>query len=183
VTANIFHYTKFDPVLVYKFFSPSVQTERQRLFTLVERVSKKDEEQHTNIFPEMFQIVMVNSEILRRLFKEECMKPVLLSRSSRFEETYASLFGSMDEAYEGIPYLEVPPEALPTGNAIVLKNMKRVISPNLMAVASFFSLAIYDEKSFNHALVLLISEAIKTGAPIPQLDRIFGTQLNEDDIF
>jgi hypothetical protein len=176
---NIFHYTTFNLVWAYECFHPSVQRKRDEL-----RVStgKNENDEITKSSPEMYHVVMVTSCILQRLFREDWLESQLREHAKKKKIEYEAAFGSLERAYDMVPYMEVPPVSLPVGDSIPWKSFRRSISTRITAVASFFALAIHDERTFNIALVLLMSEPMKTGAPMPHEEYLFPNEFWHSDI-
>jgi hypothetical protein len=125
------------------------------------------------LIPEGFQVVMVASDMLKHMFTEDCLKKELLKSMEQQEKSYITVYGSAQEAMKNAPYLEQVRGSLPISDKIPIADFRLVLNNKLAAIASFFALAIYDEQSFNLALVLLMEDAMKSGEPIPLEDELF----------
>jgi hypothetical protein len=150
---NIFHFTKFDSTYAYQHFHPSVQ-------------QICDQEEEFDCYPELYQVVMVASELLRSIYSEECLKTVLARLMKPSIKIFIETFGSVDLAIEKVPFLEGPHAVLPMVR-VKASEFRRSISTALVGIASFFAYAIYDEMSFYLALVMLMGEHMLSGQPIP----------------
>jgi hypothetical protein len=158
---NIFHFTKLQPAFLFEYYHPLVE----------EALATGRKKEKWTAEPEQLQIVMVTSEILRSVFNEERVKLLLAPNVTKDSEW---AYGSKEKAMENGHYLELAPARLPiNGKSIDRELFRRTHNNTLAAVASFFALAIYDEKSFNLAIVLL-EEPMKDGEPISQATRLFG---------
>jgi hypothetical protein len=181
---SIFNFTKFDPGFVYRLYHPSVEKQYQTDRASKEKSKEKKVTESYKGSPEDFQVLMVASELMKQVFGEECMQPILQHRvnDEGKKKTYEEAFGSKEAALKNVPYLEANTGCLPILGKIPVAEFRRCISPNLAAIVSFFAIAIYDESSFNLALVLLMDESLQTGTPIPQAQKLFGDEFEYDEL-
>ena len=98
---NIFKFTSFQPEYLYQLYHDAVQKEYEESF------QKKCKEEWTG-FPEVFQVVMVASNILKHVFQEECLQPSLNQRIHDKQTSYVEAFGSIEESLAKAHFLEAP---------------------------------------------------------------------------
>lgn len=71
---SIFNFTKVDPFHYYKWFHPKVLEEYKRSFRKSHKGEDPKQLKLDKVEPEGFQVVMVASDMLRYMFKEECLR-------------------------------------------------------------------------------------------------------------
>ena len=175
---SIFNFTKFEPFYLFKFLHPKVCQEFQKEYMKkkgTKAVLRLEKNQ-----PERFQVVMVASELLKHMFKEDCLRKDLLNNMKDHQRHYQKRYGSTQEVLDNAHYLEQVSSALPISDRIPIDQFRLVVSNKLAAIASFFALAIYDQQSFQHAQVLLMDGAMISGQTIPLEVPLFKKKLDKD---
>jgi hypothetical protein len=147
---NIFRLSAFSTKYIYQFYCKETEKELKKMKT-----TKALREELFKVDPEAFQVVMVTSELLKKMYAEESLRPRLMSELQRKEKEYKEVFGTIEDAIGQVHRLMANFGTLPTGAKIPLTDFRRVINTNLASIAAFFAYAIFDEKSFNSALALL----------------------------
>jgi hypothetical protein len=161
---NLVEYTSFCREYVYQFFCPNTEKE-------LKKKGKKKTDEYT-AFPETFQVVMMTSQLLKHIFREDCLHAKLMADLQRKEKDYKEVFGTLPIALTLAHKLEAHSGTLPLSDKIPLTDFRRVVNTNLASIAAFFAYAIYDEQSFSRATALLYQHA-GSGDPIPNAEHLF----------
>jgi hypothetical protein len=177
---SIFNFTKFDPFYVYKWFHQKILDEFKTRYKTSNH-GKDPELKYDKLVPECFQVVMVASDMLALMFKEDCLKNDLRKSIQKNEADYQRAYGTKEKALENAPYLEQVCGSLPVSDKVPITGFRLVVNNKLAAIASFFALAIYDQQSFHLARVLLMDGAMKSGETITLEVALFGRQLKDKD--
>jgi hypothetical protein len=153
-TPKVFKYTAFQGSYIYPFFC-----ERTR------KCYKPPNSQPESFAPETFHQVMIASTILRKMYGDPDLAPVLqgcMGAVKKEGKMYKDYWGDhQGQWHVKASRFETSRTGLPLGfhrgGGIPISNFRRVLSTNLAAVASFFAFCSYDEKSRNNAMSLLHS--------------------------
>ena len=178
---SIFNFTKFDPFYVYKWFHPKIWDEFKTRYKTSNHGKDPPELKYDKLVPECFQVVMVASDMLALMFKEDCLKNDLRKSIQKNAADYLRAYGTFEKALENAPYLEQVCGSLPVSDKVPITVFRLVVNNKLAAIASFFALAIYDQQSFHLARVLLIDGAMKSGETITLEVELFGRHLKDED--
>jgi hypothetical protein len=162
---NVFRWTSFSKNHLFQFFCK----ESERVYGNIGDPAKRTSEK---LCPEMFQILLVTSQLLKHMFAEDCLKPSLLS-TVQVTKGLEHMFGTNEDVLQKVHVLEATPRCLPLTGRFEPKNFRRVLNTKLAATAAFLAYAIYDEMSFKLALALLQTTLVR-----PTVNEVFKAKVN-----
>jgi hypothetical protein len=163
---NVFNLTSFSKSHLYQFFCKDTED-------VYEKIGDTKKATSENLCPEMFQILMVTSQLLKHIFAEECLKEHLMPLVQQ-TKGLQHMFGTNERALQQVHLLEANPQRLPLYGRFEHKNFRRVLNTKLAATAAFLANAIYDEMSFKLALALLQTTLLR-----PTVNAVFRTKVGK----
>ena len=156
---NLFNMTKRKKFSLYRYFCQATET-----ILDAEKKSKTGETKKRGVYPEQYQILLVASDMLKSIFGEGCLLTILESNIKDKKE-YVEDYGSNENAIKFAPYLEGRYGDLSLGYQILPSKFRKVVHNQLVGVAFFFAYAIYDDMTYNLALVMLRTPLIDPKLP------------------
>jgi hypothetical protein len=163
---NVFKLTSFSKSHLYQFFCKDTEE-------VYDKTGDTKKATSENLCPEMFQILMVTSQLLKHIFAEECLKEHLIPLVQQ-TKGLQHMFGTNERVLQQVHLLEANPQWLPLYGRFEHKNFRRVLNTKLAATAAFLANAIYDEMSFKLALALLQTTLLG-----PTVNAVFKTKVGK----
>jgi hypothetical protein len=148
-TNSVFNLTSFTMRNLYQYFCPNTES-------FYDKSRDKKKAKSDSMYPEMFQIILIASGMLKHLYQEACLQDHLNDIIKKDpKKNYEATFGSQKRALRQAHFLEASIGSLPLYGSFDPKNFRRVMNTRLAAISSFLAYAIYDQRTFNLVTAML----------------------------